>query len=527
MIQILYNGIIHSNVAKIECNSAIAIANGIILATGSDDEILSNYRHKAVLTNLEKRTVLPGFTDSHIHLLRYAQNLQRVDCETDSIEECLVRVAEKNKLNLKGKWILGHGWNQNLWNGAYGNKSMLDSITRDPVYLTHKSLHASWANSKALEIANITKESSNPAGGAIQKDGSGEPTGILFEKAMSLVEDKIPNPSPSDNIAAIKQAQLKLNQLGFTGVHDFDAMDCFDALETMLSESQLCLRVVKGLPLVCLDEVIKLSLQTGFGDPLLKFGCVKIFADGALGPQTAAMLRPYESTSDNMGMLLLDEAEIIEIGKKAAKAGLALAIHAIGDKANQVSIKALSEVISFSIANHLRPLRHRIEHLQLLAPPDLENIKNSGIIASMQPYHMISDQMMAERYWGSRNEFAYAWKSVLDSGTVLIFGSDAPVESPDPFPAIQAAMTRRPIGYLNPDGWYPQQKLSFIDALLAYTMGPAYAAGCEKVIGKLEVNYEADLIILDENPFFIQPDRLLEIKISATMVRGKWVWKGF
>jgi predicted amidohydrolase YtcJ len=260
---------------------------------------------------------------------------------------------------------------------------------------------------------------------------------------------------------------------------------------------------------------------------MLKFGSVKLFADGALGPKTAAMLKPYESTTDDYGMLLLHENEILEIGKKALAGKLSLAIHAIGDKANREVIGALTKLIQFQKTSSIHSIRHRIEHLQVIAPSDLELLRGSGIIASMQPYHMISDQKMADRNWGMRSEFSYAWKSVTDTGTVLAFGSDAPVESPDPFAAIHAAVTRLPNDFADPRGWFPEQRIPLVEALYGYTEGPAYAACQEKYVGKLLEGYFADLIVLDEDPYLVPLQRLPELRTSATMVSGKWVVKGF
>ena len=218
-------------------------------------------------------------------------------------------------------------------------------------------------------------------------------------------------------------------------------MDCFSSLEDLLENDELNLRVVKGLPIAYLDEALELGIHSGFGDPLLRFGTVKLFSDGALGPQTAAMLQPYESTIDS-GLLLMDEAEILEIGKKALQGRFPLSIHAIGDRANRVVINSLIALNLYAKQQHLPVLRNRIEHLQLIAPSDLELLRGSGIVASMQPYHMISDQQMADRQWGKRCEFSYAWRSIADTGTILAFGSDAPVESPNPFASIYAATTR-------------------------------------------------------------------------------------
>jgi predicted amidohydrolase YtcJ len=528
MIQILHNGKVYTQVKERIHVTALAILNGRVIACGSDDEILTQFKQNAVITNLEQRTILPGLTDAHIHLSLYALNLQRVNCETNTMQECLDKVQEKGKLISPGKWLLGHGWNQNSWGNRFGNKELLDAIdNQHPIYLTAKSLHAGWANSKALQMAGISPATLNPEGGIIQRDSRGEPTGILFESAMDLVASVIPKPSETDLTNAISHAQDQLNRYGITGIHDFDSMDCFNSLENLLEDDQLNLRVIKNIPFEFLDEALRLSIHSGFGDPLLKFGAVKLFADGALGPKTASMLKPYESPTDDYGMLLLSEDEILEIGIKALAGKLPLAIHAIGDRANREVINALVKLIQLGMTGSKKSVRHRIEHLQVIAPSDLELLRGSGIIASMQPIHMISDQKMADRNWGKRSEFSYAWKSIADTGTILAFGSDAPVESPNPFAAIYAAVTRLPNGLSDPDGWYPEQRITLEEALLGYTEGPAYATNQEYFVGKLVDGYFADLIVFEEDPYLIPQQRLPELRTSATMVAGKWVVKGF
>ena len=527
MINILYNGQIYLHALDQKPVSALAISSDKILAYGSDEEIRSRFPHPNSKTNLEARTVLPGLIDAHIHLLQYGLSLQRVDCETETLQQCLERIKSRSGTFPQDSWLLGHGWNQNSWGGIFGNKTLLDEIdSQHPIFLTAKSLHAAWCNSKALEIAQISGKTPDPDGGSIQKDERGNPTGILFKSAVDLVSRVIPSPTQAELSAAIQHAQNELNKFGITGAHDFDQMDCFSTLEDLLENDELNLRVVKGLPVKFLDEALELGLHSGFGNPLLRFGSVKLFSDGALGPKTAAMLQPYESSSDN-GLLLLDKEQILEIGLKALTGRFPLAIHAIGDLANRVVISSLIELNLYARQHHLPELRNRIEHLQLIAPSDLELLRGSGIVASMQPYHMISDQQMADRQWGKRSEFSYAWRSIGDTGTVLAFGSDAPVESPNPFASIHAATTRLPSGYTDPEGWYPAQRIGLREAVNGFTTGAAYAAGMEASVGKLLEGYFADLIVLDEDPFSIPLINLPVVKTSATMVGGRWVWKEF
>jgi hypothetical protein len=290
----------------------------------------------------------------------------------------------------------------------------------------------------------------------------------------------------------------------------------------------LKLRVTKSLPIEILPEVVEIGLRSGFGDDFLQIGSIKAFSDGALGPRTAAMLQPYEGEPDNRGIAMLDAEEIFERGRLAVEHGLSLAIHAIGDRANHEVLDAytqLRQVEQEYLPTTRRRLRHRIEHVQIIHPDDAERLAQQGIIASMQPIHAVSDYPMADRYWGKRAAHAYAWRTISDYGTLMAFGSDAPVESPNPFWGLHAAVTRRrPDGSPGPDGWYPAQRLSLTEALHGFTSGAAYAAGKENQLGKLAPGYLADLIVLDTDLFNCEIDQIRDIRPTATMINGEWVY---
>jgi hypothetical protein len=290
--------------------------------------------------------------------------------------------------------------------------------------------------------------------------------------------------------------------------------------------------VVKSIPLEDLSAAIDLGIRTGFGNDFLRIGSIKLFADGALGPRTAAMLQPYEFEPENRGMLLMDEEEMVEHGKKAVANGFSLAVHAIGDRANHEVLRAYRQLRIFEqeLASasgdfvSLNSLRHRIEHVQVIHPEEIQLLAELGIIASMQPIHALSDMQMADTYWGERAKYSYAWKSQLSSGAALAFGSDAPVDSPNPWWGIYAAVTRKRIdGYPGKSGWYPEQKISLLEAIQAYTTGPAFTAGTERYLGIIKENYLADLQVLDVDPFTTDPDQLHKIHPSAVMIGGKWV----
>ncbi len=525
---VIYNADLHTFEPRQPSASAIAIDFGRVIAVGTDDEILSSFVTTNKL-NADGHTIIPGLTDAHIHLEDFALSLWKVDCETPSREECLQRFAARVITASPGEWVLGHGWNQNNWAEGYGTAELLDDIVpNNPVYLTHKSLHCAWANTAALHLAGITRDTPDPEGGRIGRHSNGEPDGILFESAMGILDQVIPAPSSEQVVNAFQAAIPLLWRMGLTGIHDFDGSRCFSALEVLQQSKQLRLRVLKHLHLDDLPHAIEIGLRSGFGDDLLRIGALKLFSDGALGPHTAAMLAPYKDDPANSGSLLLDAEAVFEHGRVAVENGINLAVHAIGDRANREVLAGYAKLREYERtlpAVAAKPMRHRIEHVQVIDPADLPEFSKLNLIASMQPIHATSDMLMADRFWGKRSGYAYAWRSLLSSHTTLAFGSDAPVESPNPFWGIYAAVTRRRAdGSPSLEGWYPEQRLSVEEALQAYTTGPAFAAGMEDRLGIFKPGYLADLLILDENPFTCTPEELLNIHPLATMVGGEWVF---
>jgi hypothetical protein len=530
---LLTHALVHTLNPSQPTASALAIEGRRVVAAGTHDALLAEFGGRARAINLAGQIVLPGLTDAHLHLQHYAHGLARVDCETATLAECLRRVRERVEATPPGAWALGHGWQQNDWLdctggiGGFPTAGMLDEIsTQHPIYLTAKSLHAGWANTAALRAAGIGAHTPNPAGGALQRHPDGSPTGILLEGAMSLVSSAVPQPTDEQIAADITAAQAHLWRLGLTGVHDFDRRRCFIALQTMQARGSLHLRICKSIPVEELDHAIGIGLRTGFGNDMLRIGNVKAFADGALGPRTAAMLQPYQGEPGNLGMLLLDSEAITEFGQKAARHGLALTIHAIGDRANHEALNAYASLRAYETEHRLPAQRHRLEHVQVIHPDDLPRLARHNIIASMQPIHATSDMYTADQYWGDRAEYAYAWQKIRQTGAALAFGSDAPVESPNPFRGIHAAVTRtRPGGLPAPEGWRPSEKLSVMQAVHGFTRGAAYAAGMEDRLGQLAPGFLADLIVLDTDPFTCEADRLSEILPVKTMVNGEWVYQ--
>jgi predicted amidohydrolase YtcJ len=530
-MRILYNANIHTLDPKQPVATAMAIDKGRVLAVGDSETILSAFSGGVEKIDASHATVIPGISDAHIHLQQYALVLSMMDCETSTRAECLARVAECALKTPPGEWIIGHGWNDNNWPDGMGSCYDLDRVVQNqPVYLTAKSLHAAWVNSAALVAAGIDASTPDPPKGRIGRDEHGQPNGLLFESAIQLVAAKIPEPRSDQLIEAIRNAQFRLAQMGLTSLHDFDRWSCLVALQKLYEHGELRLRVTKSIPMEDLSLAIEMGIRTGTGDDFLRMGGVKMFADGALGPRTAAMIDPYTGEPANTGLLALDSQELFDRSQIAVNNRISLCIHAIGDLANREVLNAMDKLRQDEDELFKRegpsPLRHRIEHVQLIHPVDAQRLAKMRVIASMQPIHASSDMQMAEKYWGNRTAYAYAWRTLLINGAILAFGSDAPVETPNPFRGIYAAITRRrPDGYPGPDGWHPEQKLSVSEALNAYSTGPAYATGLENRLGKLSAGYLADLLLLEIDPFNCQAEQLLETCPLATMVAGEWIFQ--
>ncbi len=537
-MKILHNARIHTLDKTKPLASVLVIDQGKVIAVGGD-ELLVEFE-RAEKQDLNGRIVLPGLIDAHLHLQYYSLGLQKVDCETETLEECLRRVKERVAKTKPGEWILGHGWNQNVWAGTFPLPAGegrargwpcaadLDRIAPNhPVYLTAKSLHAGWANSAALRLADIGASTPDPKDGQIQRNEKGEPTGILLENAVLLVNAVLPEPDLIALADAIEKAQSILWKMGLTGVHDFDGRASFSALQWLHEQGRLGMRVTKSIPVELLDHAFELGLRTGFGDDWLRIGSVKAFMDGALGPRTAAMFEPYLGEPENKGNLNMDGEQLFEFARRAADGGLGMTVHAIGDRANHEVLNAYEHLRAYETDKGLPHLRHRIEHVQVIHPDDAPRLAKLDVIASMQPIHATSDMLMADKYWGERTSLAYALKTQLDMGAHVAFGSDAPVESPNPFLGIHAAVTRRRAdGTPGVEGWHPEQRLSMQQALEGFTVGPAYAAYAEDRQGRLAPGAFADLIVLEKDPLTCNPDEMKDLQSSATMVGGEWVFQG-
>jgi predicted amidohydrolase YtcJ len=524
---VLYNGRIYTMDRASPEAQAVAITGNKIVAVGDDAQIKHLLTPGGEAIDLEGRTVLPGLTDSHIHFVGYALRLTRIDLAgVESKAETIARVAERAQTAEPGEWLLGGGWDRNLWEDpSFPTKEDLDSVApHNPVALSSKDGHSLWANSLALARAGITAETHSPPGGEIERQpGTGEPTGILKENAEGLVKSIIEDPSLGTIESALKAAIANAQRAGLTGIHDCEGELAFAAFQELLGRGELGLRVLIHIPVRNLDDAIGLGLRTGFGGEKLRVGNVKIFADGALGSRTAAMLSPYEDEPLNSGIVVTSKEEMRELVRKASRAGISGAVHAIGDRANRDVLDILEESRQ---SGEGMGLRHRIEHVQLLHPTDIPRLAKLGVIASMQSIHATSDMEMVKRHWGEeRGRGAYAWRSLLDAGTVLAFGSDCPVEPLDPLAGIHAAVTRRRAdGTPGPEGWHPEERITVEDAVRAYTLGAAYASGEEGVRGSITPGKLADLVVLSQDIFAIPPMSILETEVEATILDGQFVY---
>lgn len=513
--------------AENQIATAMVIDHGCFVQIGSEKDLLNSFPKNNRKVNLQGKTIWPGLIDAHVHLCHLADSMTIVNCETKSLEDCLNRIEQSTQQGVQSDWIRGHGWNQNIWVAGFGHARQLDKITAGrPAYLTAKSLHAAWVNSKALSLAGIDSQTPDPPGGVIQRDGSGQPTGILFEAgAMQLVESIIPKDSGAEVTRKLKALIPQLWQLGLIGVHDFDGLDCWKALQECNQNHELNFRVSKNIPFDQLDSFIQAGLVSYYGDDFLHIGHVKLFADGALGPQTAAMKKPYEG-SEETGTLLLTEDEILDIGQYAVSHGIGLAIHAIGDLAIYTVLNAYARLRNFEEEKKLPHYQHRIEHVQIIDPHDLTRLAQFGIVASVQPIHAPSDMKMADKYLDKRSKFAYAYQSLLKSGAELVLGSDAPVEPVNPFQGIHAAVTRKNIQNMpEPEGWHPEQSLSLSQALEGFSQKPAEIVKRGHKFGKIAEGFKADFLILRENPFTLNPTLLHQIRPLATFIQGECVYQ--
>ena len=518
--------------------TALAVANGHILAVGDSEDVLATQGAHTRVIDAGGKSILPGFTDSHIHLVEWAMQRRQVNLwGITSLAEALERVKEKVNTLPPGEWVRGGGWDASLWpdlDGEWPTAAQLDAVAPDrPVALDSKDLHSLWVNSYVLRMANITARTPDPPGGVIVRDPkTGKPTGILKETACELVERLYPPETETQWEAATQEALSALWAEGIVAVHimnDRPDMRNFRTLQRLRERGRLKLRAHLYIPRERQEDAIRLGLRSGFGDRYLRIGGVKYFADGTLGSRTAAMLKPFLGEDDNVGVMVTDPEEMYEGFRAASAAGLAVAVHAIGDRANR-EVLNIFDIVRQEEGRHRAPaLPHRIEHVQILHPEDVKRLGQYGIIASMQPIHATQDMDLARTYWGDeRCRYAYAWRSLQRAGALLIFGSDAPVEQPSVLAGLHAALTRRRAdGAPGPKGWIPEERLCPRPALHAYTLAPAIVERTHAWRGSLTVGKVADLVMLDGEiveTAYNDPDAILNMRVLMTLFEGEIVY---
>lgn len=487
--------------------SVIAFANGRV--AGLDADALAIYNPLTVqIIDAGGRTVIPGLIDHHIHFTAYAASLGRVQLDgAQSIQDAVARVAERVKHAQPGEWIIGLGWNHLDWRvPSLPTKNALDAIApNNPVILDRKDGHSVWVNSRALAERNLTRDTRDPEGGMIDRDAAGEPTGILRDNAMDVFDGKRGFDAPEISEAQLFDAIRSAHKLGLTGIHNMEGAEALQLFQRLRARDQLTLRVTHMLPHANLERAVDIGLRGGLGDEYLRIGGVKMFADGSLGSQTAWMLEPFEN-SHATGLATTSPDEIERVARIAARAGMMVCTHAIGDRANREVLNLYANLRRDGVDVPLR-----IEHAQHLHRDDVQRFGKLNVIASMQPIHATSDYKMVNERLGARGRFTYAFKSLRETGAQVIFGSDCPVETLDPWQGIHAAVTRERANGEPRGGWYPAEKLSVADALRGYAE-------------PLTVGAFGDCIVLSQDIFEVPTREILNTRVEQTIVGGRVVF---
>ncbi|CAO1653311.1 amidohydrolase [Parasphingorhabdus sp. NYA22] len=468
------------------------------------------------------RTLIPGFFDAHGHVMGMGFGALTLDLsDSKTLAEALAKIARYAADNPGRPWIIGNGWNQEVWGlGRFPNAAELDAVVPDrPVYLSRVDGHAAWVNGAAMTAAGVSSSSKSPSGGTIEKAG-GKPTGIFVDAAMSLFDQAIPAPRAVERDLALAKAQEILLANGVTSIADMGTtMQDWQSFRRAGDAGQLKIRIISYASGI--DDMIAIAgpaPSPWLYDDHLKLAGVKLYLDGALGSRGALLKQPYTDKPGESGLAMLSSAQLKNKMSRAAMDGFQTAVHAIGDKANEETLSAIEELQ----ATYKGDRRWRVEHAQIIDPVDIGRFAATGTIASMQPVHQTSDRLMAEARLGpGRLDGAYAWKSLRDSGAVLAFGTDVPVESPNPFAGLAAAMTREDAAGQPFGGWMPAQRLNREQVWQAYTYGAAFAAFAEDRLGTLEPGKRADFVIIDQDIMLATPAQIRQLQVLQTWIAGK------
>ena len=516
--------------SKLPRAQAVAIIGERIVAVGSQADVQGWRGASTRVIDAGGKLVLPGFNDAHVHFVSGGQQLDAVDLnDATSAEEFVKRVAQQASKTPKKQWITGGDWDETKWSPAQlPTKEMIDAVTPDnPVFLNRYDGHMSLANSIALRLAGVTASTPDPPGGSIVRDAQGNPTGALKDAAMDYVFKVIPPLSHDQRLHAVQRALSHAASLGVTSVQDMNPEYADIAVYSeLLDRGQLTARIYAAPLITQVDDQVKIGIRRAFGSPYLRIGALKGYADGSLGSATAYFFEPFADQPNNHG-LLSDEMHPISLMHdrmmKADAAGLQLCTHAIGD----AGISAILDIYGDLVKVHGKAdRRFRIEHAQHMAAKDFARFADLGVIASVQPYHAIDDGRWAEKRIGhDRASRTYAFRTFLNDGVRLAFGTDWNVAPLNPMLTLYAATTRATLDGKNPNGWFPEQKLTVAEAVQAYTMGSAYAEFQDGEKGSITPGKLADMVILNDDIFQIDPGKIRDVKVTKTIVGGKVVWE--
>jgi predicted amidohydrolase YtcJ len=504
---------------------AVLIGGDRIVAVGSSADIRKRASAEVRVVDANGMMVAPGFIDSHVHFIDGGFGLTSVQLRDATTREEFVRRIQAHAATLpRGAWMLQGNWDHQHWGGELPRKEWIDSVTPEtPVYIQRLDGHMSLANSAALRAAGVTRETRDVEGGEIVRDASGEPTGILKDNAEGLVLRAVPAPLPAQEDAALDAAMRHVAAQGVTSVHHMGTWEHVPIFERAHRAGRLGTRLYAAVPLATWARLRDRVAATGRGDAWLRIGALKAYTDGSLGSHTAAMIAPFTDTPNDRGLFVTPPESLYTWTKAADAAGLHVAIHAIGDRANRTLLDIFERVQS---ENGPRDRRFRIEHAQHLTSREYSRFARLGVIASMQPYHAIDDGRWAEKFIGpERAKGTYAFRSLIDNRATLAFGSDWYVAPPTPLDGIYAAVTRRTLDGAHPNGWVPEQKITVEEALRAYTAGAAFAEYGEKEKGVLTRGMLADLVLIDGDLTRVAPEKIRDARVMMTIVGGKVVYE--
>ena len=523
---VVYNANIRTMDAKRTVGRSIAVLNGKIVAIGSDADTKALIGAKTRVIDAKGKTIIPGFNDAHVHFMETGSQLSSVDLrDAKTPEEFVRRIKEFTAKLPKGRWILGGKWDHENWKpNNLPTAAMIDAATPDnPVFIDRLDGHMALANSLAMKLAGVTKDTKDVDGGLIVRDLLGNPTGVFKDAAMNYFGAAIPTPSWEQKMEFAMAATAHAASLGVTSVQDMSAGTDVGVYQELSRQGELKTRIYGCSPLADYKRWEQTGLRYAFGDAMVRVGCLKGYADGSLGSTTAWLFEPYLDDPKTTGLAGEDIPKTPELVLAADKAGLQVNIHAIGDKANATILDIYEKTIK---ANGERDRRFRIEHAQHLRQEDIKRFGALKVVASMQPTHVIDDGRWAwKRLDAKRLKGTYAFRTLLDTGAVLAFGSDSPVASLNPIYGIYAAVTRRTLDDKNPNGWLPEQKITVDEAVRAFTYGSAYAEFQEGAKGTIEIGKLADFIILSDDIFTIDPVKITDAKVSLTVMDGKVVFE--